>query len=37
MRGCLSLLCLLGVILFKAIERIESRLLGWHASHRNIT
>lgn len=32
---CLTLLCLLGVILFKVIEVIESRLLGWHASHRS--
>src|SRR5690606_18936111 len=31
----LALLCVLGVILFKAIEVFESRLLGWHASQRN--
>lgn len=31
----LALLCVLGVILFKAIEVFESRLLGWHASQRH--
>ena len=30
----LGLLCLLGVVLFKAIEMTEVRLLGWHASQR---
>lgn len=30
----LGLLCLLGVVLFKAIEMTEGRLLGWHASQR---
>lgn len=30
----LGLLCLLGVLLFKAIEMTEVRLLGWHASQR---
>ena len=31
----LALLCVLGVLLFKAIEMVERRLLGWHASQRN--
>jgi NitT/TauT family transport system permease protein len=31
----LALLCVLGVMLFKAIEMVERRLLGWHASQRN--
>ncbi len=30
----LALLCILGVLLFKAIEIAEERLLGWHASQR---
>ncbi|WP_256977236.1 MULTISPECIES: ABC transporter permease [Alcaligenaceae] len=30
----LALLCILGVLLFKAIELAEERLLGWHASQR---
>ncbi|MGE4370743.1 MAG: ABC transporter permease [Burkholderiaceae bacterium] len=31
----LALLCVLGVILFKAIEFFERRLLSWHASQRH--
>lgn len=31
----LALLCLLGVVLFKAIEFVEARMLSWHASQRN--
>jgi len=30
----LALLCVLGVVLFKAIEVVEVRLLSWHASQR---
>jgi NitT/TauT family transport system permease protein len=32
----LALLCLLGVLLFKAIEVAEARYLVWHASQRGL-
>jgi len=33
----LALLCIMGVVLFKAIELLERRCLGWHASqHENL-
>jgi NitT/TauT family transport system permease protein len=33
----LALLCVLGVLLFKIIEGFEKRLLGWHASQRQLS